>query len=68
MRSLSLSKLGKIENNSDISLYQIYLRKLHKNIWKYYRYNLFQEITSSFNPGLQTTSESPASFSDGLLV
>ena len=29
-------KLHKTENNTDISLYQMYLPKLHENILKYY--------------------------------
>ena len=35
---------------------------------KYYRLNLFKEIAIGYNHSLQTTSESPASLSDGLLV
>ena len=31
-----LSKLHKNENNTDISLYQIYLPKLYENSFKYY--------------------------------
>ncbi len=62
------SKLRKNENNTDISFYQIYLPKLHKNILKYYRLNLFKEIAIGFNHGLQMTSESLASLLDGLLV
>ena len=40
------SKLDKNENNTDISLHQIYLSKLHENILKYY---LFKEITIGFD-------------------
>ena len=36
-----LSKLSKNENNTDISLYQIYLGKLHENILKYSTLNSF---------------------------
>ena len=35
------SKLRRNENNTDISLYQIYLPKLYENILKYYKLNLF---------------------------
>ncbi len=52
----------------DISLYQIYLPKLHENILKYYRLNLFKEIAIIFNLELQTTPESPANVSHGFLV
>ena len=46
-------KLHKYENNTDISLNLIiYLPKLHKNILKYYRLNLYNEITIGFNHGL----------------
>ena len=38
------SKICRKEKNTDISLYQIYLSKLHESILKYYRLNLFQEI------------------------
>ena len=38
LRWVKLSKLCKYENNTDISLYYIYLSKLHKNIMKYYIY------------------------------
>ena len=44
-----LSKLCENENNTDTSLYQVYLPKLHENILKYYRLNLFKEITMGFN-------------------
>ena len=44
MRKLS-SKLRKNENNIDISLYQIRLPKVHENILKYYRLNLFKQIS-----------------------
>ena len=63
-----LFKLRKNENNTDISLYLIYLPKLYENILKYYRLNSFKEISIGFNHGLQTTSKSPANLSDGLLV
>ena len=63
-----LSKLYKNEKNTDISFYQIYLPKLHKNIFKYYRLNLFKEITIDFNHDLLMTLVSPASLSDCLLV
>ena len=43
-----------MENNIDISLYQIYLPKLHENILKFYRLNLFKEIVIGSNHGLQT--------------
>ena len=49
------SKLHKNENTTDITLYQIYLIKLHENILKYYRFNLFKQIAIGFNHGLQTT-------------
>ena len=42
------SKLRKNENNIEISLYQIYLSKLNKNILKYYRLNLFKEVAVGF--------------------
>ena len=42
------SKLGKNDNNSYITLYQIYLPKLHENILKYFRLSLFKEITISY--------------------
>ena len=62
------SKSCKIQNDTDISLYQIYLPKLLENILKFYRLDLFKEIAICFNHGHQTTSESPESISDGLLV
>ena len=37
------SKLRKKENNTDISLYQIYLLKLHENILEYYTLNSFKK-------------------------
>ena len=61
------SKLRKNENNTDISFYQIYLPKLYENIFKYYRLNLFKEMTIFFNHSILTTSES-TSLSDGLHV
>ena len=48
-----LSQLCKYENNTDISLYQLYLTKLHENIFKYYRLHFFKEIAIGFNKGLQ---------------
>ena len=57
-----MRKLRKIENNTHISLCQIYLPKLKENIFAY-RLNYFREIVISFNNGLQTTSESLASLS-----
>ena len=62
------SKLWKNENNTDISLYRIYLPKLHENILKYYRLNLFKEIAIGFNHSCQTTLVSATSFSDSLFV
>ena len=53
-------QFSKNENNTDISLYQIYLPKLPENM-KYFRLNLFKEIAIGFN---QTTLESPANLSD----
>ena len=61
------SKLRQNKNNTNSSLYQIYLPKLHGNFLKYYRLDLFKEITIDFNHGFQTTLQSPASLSDGLL-
>ena len=60
------SKLYKNKNNTDISLYEMYKPKLHDNILKYYRLNLFKEIAIVFNHSLQVTLESPANFSDSL--
>ena len=40
-------KLHKNENNVDISLYLTLLQKLHENILKHYRLNLFQVIATS---------------------
>ena len=57
------TELCKKENNTDISLYQI---KLHENILKYWGLDLFKEITIGFNHDQKMTSESLASFSDGL--
>ena len=42
--------------------------KLHENILRYYRWNLFKEIEIAFNYGVQTTSESAPSFSFGVLL
>ena len=33
------------KKDTDISVYQIYLPKLHENILKYYKLKLFREIT-----------------------
>ena len=44
-----LSKLYKKENNIEISLYEIYLLKLHENILKYKRLNSFTEVAIVFN-------------------
>ena len=49
------SKLCKSENDMDILLYWIYLPKLHENILKYYRLNLFKEIVLGINHGHQMT-------------
>ena len=57
------SKLRKNHNNTDVSLYQIYLLKLQKNILKYNRLNLLQEITIGFNRAFQMASESLARLS-----
>ena len=61
-----MSKKYKNENHTDIPLYDF--AKLYENVLKYYSLNLFKEITSGFNHGLQTKSESPASFFDVDLV
>ena len=46
------SKLHKKnKNDTNISLYQIYLPKLHGNILKYYESNLFKEIPIVFKHG-----------------
>ena len=66
MSKLLSSKLRKNENNIDMSLYQTYLAKLHENILKYNRLNLFKEITIGFNHSFQMTLESSESLSDGL--
>ena len=34
-----------MKKNIDISFYQVHLQKLHENILKYYRLNLFKEMT-----------------------
>ena len=54
----------KNENNTDISLYQIYLPNLQENILKYYWFNLFKEIFISFNYGFETISKSSVRLSD----
>ena len=63
-----LVKLRKNKNNS--AIYQIYLPKLHENILKYNRLNVFKEIGIGigFNHCLQMTLEFPVSLFDGLLV
>ena len=63
-----LSKLQKNDNNVDISLYQVYSPKLHKDILKYNGFILFKEIAIGFNHGPQMTSDPSVSFSDSLLV
>ena len=55
------SKLRKNWNYTDTSLYQIYLLKLHENILKPYRLDLFKEITIDFKRDLNMTSKFPAS-------
>ena len=57
-----LSKLYKMKKSSDILICQVYLPKLHENVLKYYRLNLFKEIAISYNHGLKMTSESPKTF------
>ena len=42
------SELHKNANRTNILLYQIYLPKLHENILKYYRLDLFKVITIGF--------------------
>ena len=61
-------KLHKNERNTDISLYQLHLPKLYKNILKYYRLNSFKEIAIGFNHGLHTTLGFLADVSDGSFV
>ena len=61
-------KWSRNENNTNILLYQIYLWKLHENILKYYRLNLFKEFAIGFNHGFHTTQESPTHLSDGFLI
>ena len=63
-----LTKLSKNKNKTNISLYQIYLTKLHEKILKHNRLNLFKEIAVVFHHGLQTNSDSPISLSYGHLV
>ena len=58
------SKLRK----NNISLIQICSPKFYENILKDYRLTLLKGITIPFNHHLHTTSESPATLSDGLLV
>ena len=54
-----LFELRKNENNTDVSLYQTYSLKLHENILKYYKLDLFKEIDISLNHAPLTTSEPP---------
>ena len=61
------SKLRKNENYTDILPYQIYFSKLSENLLKYYWLNVFKEIATDFNPGFQTTTESPTGLSNSLL-
>ena len=68
MMSKLSSKLCKNVNNTDISLYQIYLLKLHENILKYLRLNLLKEISIGFNHRFQMTLEYPANLSDCFFV
>ena len=42
------SLLRRNKNKADTSLHRIYLAKLHVNILKYYRLNLFKEIAIGF--------------------
>ena len=66
-QSLSVSNLSLTHNN--ITLSRIKCERLYfENIFKCYRLNSFKEFSIGSNNVLQTTSESPASFSDGLLV
>ena len=60
------SKLCKNINNTEISLYQI--PKLHENILKCQRLDLFKKNATGFNHALQTSLKSPASLSDCLFV
>ena len=62
------SKFYKNENNTDISLYQLYLSKLNENILKYERWNLFKEINISFNHWLQMILEFSESLSDNPFI
>ena len=62
------SKLCKNENYTGISLSQIYLSKLQKNILKYFRLNLFKNIAVGFNHCFQISSEFPVSLSGGIFV
>ena len=63
-----MSKLRKNEKNAKISLYKIYLPKVHENIMECYRLNLFKEVAIGFNYGLQMTSETPTSLSNGVFA
>ena len=52
--------MGKLSSKlrwNSILLNQTYIQKLHGNILKYCRLNLFKEITTRFNLGLQATSD-----------
>ena len=68
MQLVNLFKLDKDENNTGISLYEIYSSKLHEYILKYYGLNLFKEIAIDFKYGFQTTLETSASLFDSLFV
>ena len=61
-----LSWLSKNENNTDIQFYQIYLFRLHENILKYYRLNLFNEVAIGINHCLRMILESLVSLSNSL--
>ena len=62
-----LFKLYKNENNTDISLYHVYILKLHENILKYHRLDLFKEITD-FNHSLLMTLKSPVNLFYSFLI
>ena len=47
-----LAKLCKNENNTDISLYHMYLSKSYENILLLYRLNSFKEIAIGYNHSL----------------
>ena len=50
------SKLHKNENNTGVSLFQIYLPIIHENILKHFRLDWFKKVAISFNHGFLTTS------------